>query len=663
MIASFLSSPRLARWRAIGRTSALALALIPALRAAAPLAPVPTVDLAALKPSAFADNELDLPFYLAHFAELANSIKDTDPDRGAITLAVWRGNANLFNARVMENILTLAWFYCADRPWNPYYANPALRARLEAALTHWSNLQLPDGRFTESGPGVPDLAATAFATKFMGEGLILLHQGPPIAPDILARADETDRKAIMATLTNVELYEYAKLFSNQYGNVWPGGLSYLQIHPDTSLRALWEKRFRQSGPDFQSPAGYYYEAGGPDFGYTMVTHGANTRQAWSWLKGTEFGADIISRDTRWFHWLALNALPEPGSSLFILNEAIATRQQHEAFQHYDTPLGESIPFVRAFAESIEERKARHQKERRRLEAEWPHTADLVLGRFDSISPYVFLDRRLHDWAPTTEQRNAARALLPEFASENFAVQTHDSKQDAVFSFVRRPAYYAAFASGKKITSQEHFGLGLLWTPSLGTVFQNQSGETRQTGPLLKPVRDAWGTVAKGEKLSYEGQGMEATFTVAGAAVPAASPGEAQLPAGEVVASYALGKVGSKTVTFGEQDCRVEVQHPGAFTEQLPLMVPKGVTLAQVPGEIGFSTAAGKFTIKFDPSVQVAILPARGQRAEIEFLPGVEAVAVGKSGRAATPNSIGTKLVTVVTLSAQDKLAYRLEFSP
>ena len=105
----------------------------------------------------------------------------------------------------MESILTLAWFYASPRKWNQFYANKALRARLELALEYWCNLQSPDGKFSEYGPQQWNLAATAFAVKFISETLRLLKTGPPITPALHTRAIDCCRKALHATLSDPDL--------------------------------------------------------------------------------------------------------------------------------------------------------------------------------------------------------------------------------------------------------------------------------------------------------------------------------------------------------------------------------------------------------------------------------------------------------------------------
>ena len=91
---------------------------------------VPEADLSKLSPADFRDDEPDMPYYLANFHRVANAIIEQGPNRGFIDIAVWRskGDNNPFNARIMENCVTLAYFYCTDRPWNIYRGHPALRA-------------------------------------------------------------------------------------------------------------------------------------------------------------------------------------------------------------------------------------------------------------------------------------------------------------------------------------------------------------------------------------------------------------------------------------------------------------------------------------------------------------------------------------------------------
>lgn len=564
----------------------------------APLPRVPPADLSKLSPADFADEELDLPFYLAHFHAVANGIEENGPDRGALKLPVWRsaGVQGTHNARLMENILALAYFYCLDRPWNPYRGHPAVRARMEAALDFWIRAQSPDGRFAEYGPQDWNLAATAFATKFFGETLILLHRGPPIDPSVHVRATAAVRKAIEATLTMTEMYTHGRSLTNQYGNVWGGGLAYFSLHPDPALQALWEKRFHQSAADFQSPAGYYYERDGSDFGYTTTTHDHNSRQAWEWLRGTKLGDEMVAKEARWFEWLAANAVPEPDGGGFILNRAIETRKMLPAFDHYDTPLGEFIPLIRALAESREERVARWRRERDRLSAIWPTMPPLAVGEREAYYPYAFLHRRLNEWRPSTAERDAARALLPALQAATANRQFADSRKAVATTFARRPGYYASFNSGQKLTVQQRYGLGLLWTPQLGAVLQSQTNSDVA----------AWGTQAAGAKSVYENASMAADFSVEGQKLPKPVPGVHNLPSGELVFRYPLAQRGTKAVTFAAGRVSVAVTHAGEFTEVLPLLVPSDGRIELESRRALLKSPRGTFVVNFGAGVDATL---------------------------------------------------------
>ena len=112
----------------------------------------------------------------------------------------------------MENILSLAFFYSTKRPWNQYYASPAVRLRLEAALDFWCRMQHSDGRFSEYSPQRWNLPATAFATKFIGEALALLHGGPPIDAKLYERVVKANRRAIRIVMTDPALLQRSAMF-------------------------------------------------------------------------------------------------------------------------------------------------------------------------------------------------------------------------------------------------------------------------------------------------------------------------------------------------------------------------------------------------------------------------------------------------------------------
>ncbi len=82
--------------------------------------------------------EYSLLFHFANFARVANAVvTEPGPLRGWFREALWRHYSYApFNARVMENYFSLAFFYGYDAPWNIYHKSPAVLERLRLALDY-----------------------------------------------------------------------------------------------------------------------------------------------------------------------------------------------------------------------------------------------------------------------------------------------------------------------------------------------------------------------------------------------------------------------------------------------------------------------------------------------------------------------------------------------
>jgi hypothetical protein len=544
---------------------------------------VHAADLARLSVGDFRDDELDLPYYLANFHRIANSVALSGPRRGFIDIPVWRDRKDNqpYNARIMESILSLAFFYVTDRPWNSYRGDPALRARLEAALEFWTQSQSSDGRFSEYAPQQWSLAPTAFATKFIGEALRLLHDGPPIDSAIHRRAIEADRRAIVAVLTRADLYEHGMKFSNQFGNVWGGALSYLALYPDAEINARLRARLEQTASDHQSPVGYFYEADGPDWGYDLNTHHSDFHMAWHYARNTDLAKVFLDGTQRWYEWLGYNAVPEPTGTALTLVRAIETRQKRAVVADAGAeesatgfPIAEQVPPAQILGPTREEIARRAVQQRTDLVRRWPHVDSLELGSFRAFSPYAFLHRSQVRWSPTDAQRRAAVAAMRHQREERFTHQRVDSRRPTSFTYVRRPAYYAAFTGGEVLTAQQRLGLGLIWIPGAGSVLQSQTGG----------ATTAWGTRAADSAIVYEATTFAPSFRVGNTTVEWRS-GNRDLPAGDVLVTYPLGTRGNKTVEFSDGGLRVTVKHTGAFVEQLPLLLLASDSLDSGEGSV------------------------------------------------------------------------------
>jgi hypothetical protein len=524
------------------------LFLLAAATASAAFRPLPGFDPSTIKPATFADAELDLPYYLVHFPRVANAVVADGPDRGFINIHVWRSpkDNQPYNARIMESILSLAFFYTAKRPWNPYYAAPGLRDRLEASLDFWVRIQSPSGAFSEYKPQAWNLAATAFATKFMGQTLRLLATGPPIDHALLNRVQAAQRKAILFVLTDPAFFTHGRNYSNQFTNVWPGALAWLTQRDDPEVDSLLRKRIGESTTEFQSPAGYFYEAGGPDWAYNFGTHHSNLLGAWFYTKSKPLGAHFIEEERRFFDWVSYNVVPD--GDHWVLNRAVETRRSMPVVGFsYRHPLAEHVPIARAFIPTRDDVARERREQRRRLEQDWPKVDPLPVGEFTAFSPYAFLHREQPEYTPSAAEKKQAVALIPLNTRADFTHQRMDKRHPIVFTYIRRPAYYAAFNSGKRITRQQRLGLGLLWTPSSGAILQNQTASADA----------AWGTRAPGAEQVYEAADLPATFS--------------DLDAPTLTITYPLGSAGKKTIVFLPDAIRVTIHHPGDFTEQIPAL--------------------------------------------------------------------------------------------
>jgi hypothetical protein len=566
--------------------------------------PVAPADLSRLSPAAFRDDELRIPYHLTHFHRLANSVALTGPRRGFIDIAVWRApkDNQPYNARIMENILSLAYFYTAERPWNPYRGDPAVRARLEAALDFWTRSQSDDGRFSEYAPSQWSLAPTAFATKFMGEALRLLHDGPPIDSALHRRAIDADRRAILAVLTRADMYEHGRRYTNQYGNVWGGALAYLALYPDAEIERLLRERWQQTLADHQSPAGYFYEADGPDWGYDLNTHHSDFHMAWQYARGTAMARGLVEATRRWYEWLGYGAVPEPTGTALTLNRAIETRQRRGVVaeagpeeSEAGNPLASEVPSARVLGPTTEELARRRAVRRAELVRRWPHVDSLPVGSFGAFSPYAFLHRSHVRWSPSDQQRRTAVAAMRHQTENRFTHQRVDSRRTLALTYVRRPGYYAAFNAGEIITPQQRYGLGLVWVPGAGTLLQSQTAGSAT----------AWGTRRADTTLVYEAGSIAPTYRVEGREVTP-SAGNRDLPPGELRVEYALGSHGRKRITFGEREIAVAVEHYSSFVEQLPLLVSDTDSVSTHPGRLELRRGPARMVVRWSPESEASV---------------------------------------------------------
>ena len=533
--------------------------------------PIPAADLSAISVDDFADHELDLPFYLAHFHQIANAVVAEGPHKGFIDISVWRRRPDNkpTNARIMESILSLAYFYTTDRPWNIYFQSPQLRLRLEAALTYWCNMQGKNGRFTETSPR-RQLAATAFATKFIGESLQLL-QGDDVAidADLYQRSVAALRKAVYVVLTDKKLWKYGTAFTNQYSNVWSGALAYLNlpiVNGDEEISALLEQRFADSVEAFQSPAGYFYESNGSDFRYSLRTHDNNLVMALHYAAGTPMGEGLIAKIERYAAWLSWNAVPET-QHLFFLNRSIEMRKlmpvkkAQGAFLELAIPRSDETPIFRPFLASKDDVLAETQAKRQELRDRWPEVDPLQIGEFFAYSPYIFLNRRVSRSYPSEAQRQDALAKLPCYHTGPRITTLRDTRKNVLFTYINMPDYYAVFNHGEILDGRQKYGLCLLWSKSTGTIWQSQTAH-----------RTAFWHSKSDTTAAVEANSLSADLRIDGKDVSWDTP--SPTVASSIEITYSHDGI-DKRLTFNPTSLQIEVTAQDKnqnLTETLPLIV-------------------------------------------------------------------------------------------
>ena len=586
---------------------------------------VAPLDGAQIDPASFAEEEVEYAYFLKHLSTLANAVVLTGEHRGFIDLKVWRRpqDNEPYNARILENHASLAFFYTEKSPWNPYYGNAALKVRLEAVMDFWCRIQHSDGRFSEYAPEQWSLAPTGFGIKFMGETLRRLHEseklgGPTIDQEILLRTVKATQKAIQVLLTHPDLLRHAKNFSNQYTGFWGGMLAFVSAYPDEDLYRAFLEKIAMFREELTSPVGYHYERTGCDWRYTMYTHRSNMRHVWFYAHGTALEKTLVDMERPWVDWLSYNAVLEPDRGYFTLNRAIETRTALPGFSDWETPMAEHIPLAHAFTQSQEAYREHLQQAKEKLVNTWPSVAPL-----DMYSPHIFENgRNVFEWLPDREQRDKARAQLPYLTQARYNHFRMDDRIVVHHTFVRRPNYYAIFNAGEIIHNIQRYGLGLLWHPKMGSILQTQS---REDGP--------WGTMGKDGKF-YEAESFYPDMMVNGKAFQP-TPGKRDLPDGDIVFNYALDSAGKKTVRFEESQIAVDIELPGMFTEHLPLLVREGDDL-QISGK------------------QVCL--QRGDHAMVILCESTATVDVQT-----TDVAHGPFVLKRVKISAKDRLLYRIVF--
>ncbi|MGW3346401.1 hypothetical protein ACWDA3_24080 [Nonomuraea rubra] len=643
---------------AVAVTAALALA--PATAAAASPQPAPLPEVAALDPATidladFTGLEQQIAPYLGNLARLANSVNDDSAtNHGFITCGCWRTGQGPNDARVMENVLTLAYFYAADRPWNPYHRDPALRARLEAALRFMLGTQNADGSFPQGSGDLHSRAATGFALELYAIMLELLDADGTLDPALVAELTAAMKAASTWFLEDAEVWgPRGAQFANQVAGGLVGISRLLARFGDARLRARFEQRLAEHEQVSQGEAGFFRDG--------TVAHRYSLEVESEDLAGWADPATrpVIDRmQARYLDWAQYNLLYDQGLDGYFINTASDSR--HRGWNYADElPIGSNnlwgavIPQARAYSATREETEERRAAFAR---AGWQTSvAPLIAPTWAYLDPSIIRDVALgEEYHPAAADRRAAIGTLRPYAGAPYTEYRADAATGQRFVFAKRPSYVVGLGFGRHVDTQygfwdnQRFGLGYLYDPELGVVVQGQNAP--QIGaPRTRPV-DAelsWGTgwtAADGTHFDSYDQPVPAFFRD-GAPVDPAAGGDLD----DLEIRYAAAG-GTKSVTLGDR-LRVRVEGGAApFFERIPLVLDKGDTLQWIGGG---PVAVGSRSEAQD--VSGVVVSRDGRSVEIRWSGAGSAVLWPSS----FPVAGGRRTLQVLDLKATGTLAYDL----
>jgi hypothetical protein len=453
--------------------------------------PVPEVD--EILKADWKPDEYGLLYHYANFARLANSVI-TEPGelQGWFGEALWRHYSYApFNARVMENYHSLAFFYAYEAPWNIYHKDPRVLSRFELTLDYTFNLMGDNGAIPEYAPvdlDSPMLAPSSFGMEYMTSALEIAG---PILPDVLrTRLVEQARKSAIYVLTSEESWEHARDFTNQFLGAMAGGAQLARLTDDVELRELVDAAMLVllDVGNFMSPFGFLYENSGPDtFAYFFTSLG-RLIPLYHETKD-ERVLEVLRRQCEWMQkWMLL----EPDDETVLVSGSHQTRtgSNYRLNMRGSRGLGEMLAsadligdheavtnlreddarqLMKIFLQSAEDIQARH--------ASWheidTHVADARKRSLrDGYNP-VSTQMRFPGYEPPRAEISEVKQQLPCNKRESSGDWDSDDRGNQS-GFVKHPHYYTAFCFGTRLTSA-NYGPCSLWRPDSGTSVMSANG--------------------------------------------------------------------------------------------------------------------------------------------------------------------------------------------
>jgi hypothetical protein len=528
--------------------------------------------------TAFAPAEQVLADYLVIVAGMANDIvTDDGPQHGWMSGGWWRTPSEPFNARVQEHVATFSWFYANARSWNPYAGNPALLARLDAALGFYLDLQHSDGSWPEYSAVEHSRAATGFGLVSLTEAYLQLKS----ASVLPARQTQIEAALRLAANWFLDLSDSTTWgtpttiirFANQTIAGLVGCAHAAEALGDSALTAAVNTGIGVFSARAQASGGWFYEPTGLDLAYSNEVQVPDMADLYR-VTGDQRLLDMAER---WLGFLSLVTVREPDGSGYIgmgsasgrtdgsvpITDAFSDARDRTAFS------GEFLPEVPGFAAYRPSAGTVNT-----ARGQWAASTSPIVGRAkQNTSPRLWMHVTADAPLASSTDRSAAIAALPTIASSRFT-EARTGVLGMQFIFVRRPRYYLASLFGQRASTRVRNGSQLLWHPTMGTTivgFNNAAVDD-----------DFWGTILD-NGVDEARATLTASFTSDGAPVA--------IPAlGSVTGNFritASSATGITTVTdMGDTGFTRTVSAPSSATEQIPLLLRQGDAMQWLGGGSG-----------------------------------------------------------------------------
>ncbi len=577
-------------------------------------------------------------------APIANGM-DTNPASstwGWFNAGYWRTEGMIpINGRLQESVLTLAYFYTQDRPWNPYYRSETLARRILAGIRYLISIQRADGGFAEYS-AISTAAPAGFVLAHLALAYRLLEATPLNCPgglywqrkllDCLLRAAEWALNPNQS-----EQWDHGAHYSNQL-IAGLAGIARIQDCLTPDLKGKFHAALNRLPRVIQGTAGYLFEDSGPDFGYSTSV----SFPFLAYLYQATGRADLLTVAEKAFGFMALNVLWEPTSpdGGFLWNDSIAsrtplvwssgTRSDEAGVLDMSSILRVGAPTATAFLTSLEGKAAQRSA--------WAASTDPITAiPSGQVSPHRIHRTMDAEDLPTAAEKSAALAALPCGSAPftKLCLNGAESGTDAAahrYLYVRRLGYYIGVSWGRYVTNTR-LGPNFFYHPSTGAFVCGQRNSEAFWGLVASSYSDAKGAISSSTTPPTDTSAFVLNLTAVSS---------------------------TRAVTFNNYTISVTATRTGAFVERLPLVLWDGDTVTFNLSGGGTSVATSSNSAASNVTSVEVNRPGRGK---MTLTPSAAANMTLYTEESTATKPTSTRTIRRLEIAATNSLTYTMTIVP